>query len=195
MNCKFKDTIYSRMILFPIFLSAFIFCSCNEKSGSVIPFKENSSFNYINEAPREETEIVSVKVLTYEKGNGFDYVKLSSNPYFGKKDEEIFLKFSTESGKFFSDAGGKENLLLPESKNLKKGYAWKYGEWNAVVTSESETVITEKQTFANCLRIDYRLSITFNTEIWIKPGVGIVRFASYRTNPPSMNPTYYVLNN
>jgi len=77
---------------------------------------------------------------------------------------------------------------------LKKGYTWNYTEWDAVISSENEIVKTRKQVFENCLRIDYRLSMTLNAEIWIKPGVGIVRFSAYRTNPPSLSPTYYVLN-
>jgi hypothetical protein len=171
----------------------FLFASCNEKSGGVFPLKENSSFNYINEAPRNETELIQIKVLSYKKENDYDYGKLSSNPYFGKKDEAISLKVNNETGEIFTDDGGKENLLIPEAKNLIKGYSWKYGEWNATVSSAIETVKTESQIFKDCIRIDYRLSITFNTELWIKPGIGIIKFAAYRTNPPSMSHTYYVL--
>lgn len=155
--------------------------------------KENSSFNYINEAPRIETELISVKVLSYEKVNGYDYIKLSSNPYFGKKEEQLYLKINNETGEIFADEGGKGNLLIPETKLLIKGYSWDYGEWKAVVNSAIETVKTEKQIFKDCIRIDYRLSITFNSELWIKPGIGIVKFAAYRTNPPSTSRTNYVL--
>ncbi len=169
--------------------------SCDEKSGSVLPLKENSSFNYINEAPRDETELVIVKITSVKKENNLTYAKLSSNPFFGKKDSELNIVVNENTGEIKTNENGVDGILLPESKDLRKGYSWEYNGYNAVVTSANETVKAEKQTFENCLRIDYRLSITFNSEIWIKPGVGIVKFAAYRTNPPSMSHTYYIWDN
>jgi len=181
--------------IFLLIISVLLFSSCNEKSNSLLPFKEGESINYINEAPRTEMEIVSVKVLSVQEGKeNVQYVNLSSNPFFGEKDKQLFLKIDIATGKIVSDAGGTENLLLPDTKLLKKGYAWMYGEWNALVDSETETVATEKNTYNNCLKIYYNLSITAVAEVWIKPGVGIVKFGSYRTNPPSMTRTFYVLN-
>lgn len=172
----------------------FIFASCNGKSGSVLPLKENSSFNYINEAPRDETEIINIKITSVKKDGKLTYAKLSSNPFFGKKDSELIIQVNENTGEIKTNENGADAVFLPEAKNLQKGYSWDYNGYNAVITSENETVEAEKQTFENCLRIDYRLSITFNSEIWIKPGVGIVKFAAYRTNPPSMSHTYYVWN-
>lgn len=180
------------MLKLYIFFLTFLFISCNEKSGGVFPLKENSSFNYINEAPRTESELVSVKVQSVRKEGGYTYAVLSSNPFFGKKDSEMNLKVDESTGAVYTIENGSEALLIP-GKNLIKGYAWQYGEWNAVISSAIETVKTEKQIFNDCLKIDYRLSITFNTEIWVKPGIGIIKYASYRTNPPSMSHTYYVL--
>lgn len=170
---------------------AFLFISCNEKSGGVFPLKENSSFNYINESPRTETELVTVKINSVRKEGNFTYAVLSSNPFFGKKDSELNLKVDESTGTVYTIENGTEALLIP-GKNLIKGYSWLYGDWNAVISSAIETVKTEKQIFTDCIRIDYRLSITFNTEIWVKPGTGIIKFAAYRTNPPSMSHTYYV---
>lgn len=175
-----------------ILLLAFLFTSCNEKSGGVLPLKENSSFNYINEAPRTETELTSVKVSSVKKEGNFTYAVLSSNPFFGKNDSPMNLKVDESTGAVYTIENGAEALLIP-GKNLIKGYSWNYGEWKAVINTVIETVKTEKQIFNDCIRIDYRLSITFNTEIWVKPGVGIIKYAAYRTNPPSMNRTYYVL--
>ncbi|MBS1492633.1 MAG: hypothetical protein JST55_03945 [Bacteroidetes bacterium] len=180
------------MVRLYIFILAILFISCNEKSGGVFPLKENSSFNYINEAPRTETELVSVKVNSVRKEGSYTYATLSSNPFFGKKDSEMSLKVDESTGAVYTIDNGAENLLIP-GKNLIKGYSWLYGDWNAVIGSAIETVKTEKQIFNDCIRIDYRLSITFNTEIWVKPGIGIVKYAAYRTNPPSMSHTYYVL--
>lgn len=178
-----------------LFLFSFLFSSCDEKSGSILPLKENSYFKYINEAPRTETELISIKISSVKKENNLTYAKLSSNPFFGKKDSELNLEVNESTGEVYTIENGVKAMLLPESKDLRKGYSWEYNGYNAVVSSVNETVKAEKQTFENCLRIDYRLSMTFNTEIWIKPGVGIVRFAAYRTNPPSLSQTYYVWNN
>lgn len=179
------------MIKIYIFFLAILFTSCNEKSGGAFPLKENSSFNYINEAPRTETELVSIKVSSVRKDGNYTFAVLSSNPFFGKKDSELNLKVDESTGAVYTVDNGTEALLIP-GKNLIKGYSWEYGEWKAVIASAIETVKTEKQIFNDCIRIDYRLSITFNTEIWLKPGIGIVKFAAYRTNPPSMSHTYYV---
>jgi len=169
---------------------------CNKKSDNLIPLKENEVIEYINEAPRTETDLADVKVLSIQEGkDDFTYVNLSSNPFFDMRDKQLFLKVDTKSGKIFSDAGGKEDLLIPEKKNLKKDFSWNYGEWNAVIDSETETVVTEKNTYTNCLKIYYNLSVTMVAEVWIKPKIGIVKFGAYRTNPPSLTRTYYVLKN
>ncbi len=182
-------------LLISIFLFTFLCTSCNDKSGSIFSLKENSSFTYINEPPRTETELISVKVISYKKENDYDYAELSSNPYFGRRDEKLFLKIDMKTEKVLTYNEGKESMLLPPSKDLKTGYSWEYNGYDAVITSLNETVKTEKQIFENCLRIDYRLAGTFISEIWIKPGVGIVRFAAFRTNPPVLSPPYYVWNN
>lgn len=157
-----------------------------------MPLQDNTSFNYINASPRNETVIKNIKVSGVKKENGFTYAKLSSNPFFGKDDIELNLKVNEKTGEIFSIENGKDEMLLPEGKDLRKGYSWEYNGYNAVVTSTGEKVAAEKQIFDDCIRVDYRLSITFNSEIWLKPGVGIVKFAAYRTNPPSMSQTYYV---
>lgn len=175
-----------------ILLFTILFASCNEKSGGVIRLQDNTSFNYINASPRDETVIKNIKVSGVKKENSFVYAKLSSNPFFGKDDVELNLKVNEKTGEVFTLENGREEMLLPGGKDLRKGYSWEYNGYNAVVTATSEKVAGEKQTFEDCIRVDYRLSITFNSEVWLKPGVGIVKFAAYRTNPPSLIQTYYV---
>jgi hypothetical protein len=183
--------LYKSLIL----LFAILFASCNEKSGGVIPLQDNTSFNYINASPRDETVTKIVKVSGVKKENGFTYAKLSGNPFFGKDDAALNIKVNEKTGEVFTIENGKDEMLLPEGKDLRKGYSWEYNGYNAVVSAMGEKVAAEKQTFEDCIRVDYRLSITFNSEVWLKPGVGIVKFAAYRTNPPSMSQTYYVWDN
>lgn len=184
-----------RITIFHSIFFLILFVSCNEKGSSVFTLKENEVITYINEAPRDETEIISIKISSVKTEGNFTHAKLSSNPFFGKKDSELNVKIDERTGEVYTIENGSEALLFPGAKDLRKGYSWEYNGYNAVITSTGEKVKGESQNFENCIRIDYRLSITFNSEIWLKPGVGIVRFAAYRTNPPSLSHTYYVWKN
>lgn len=158
------------------------------------PLAEGNKWEYVNEGPREETEIYKVEVKNM-KSDGKDYlIELSSFPFFSKKEESTKLRIKG-NGEIYVIVGSNEELCFPSADNMKNGFSWKYGEWNGSVNNWKDSVKTEYGVFDDCLYLNYSISITFSAEIWIVKDIGIVKWAYVRTNPPTLKPTYYVLRN
>jgi hypothetical protein len=199
-------SIFSTWIGF-IFLAVSVFqCSSsnkvsNKKSAEYNPYfpaTEGNFWEYINEAPREETELWKVEVRG-QKSEGNDKIyAFSSFPFFSKTEEEKPIRMKEDGSVYMSTYADVINWtewkILPEISNLKKDYTWNFGIWNGYVASTSETVKAENQTFTDCIKINYAASITFSAEIWLAKNTGIVKWGYFRTNPPTLTFTYYVLN-
>jgi hypothetical protein len=175
--------------------------SCNSSSDTkrfpnsnpYFPVSEGNNWEYINEAPREESEIYTVTMQNIKEDNGTLYVDLSSFPFFSKENKKITISISKD-GKIctepFSDS---LNTFIPASKILQNGYTWNYGQWSASVNFLNDTIKTENATYVNCMFLNFAISITFSAEIWLAKDIGIVKWGFNRTNPPTLRPIYYVL--
>src|SRR4029434_2425629 len=95
----FKIRITGFIILFSCFLTAFECSSTYTKKGNTkknetdlnynpyFPLKDGNYWEYINEAPRNESEFFTVKALDIRKTEDGIIVKLSSFPYFTKESD------------------------------------------------------------------------------------------------------------
>jgi hypothetical protein len=169
----------------------------NEKAAgknSYFPIAENMNWKYINEAPREETELYNINVVSVKSEGGSLLAEMDAFPFFTKTNEKTNLRISKSGEVFVKDGSGKENMFLPDESKLVKGYVWTFGDWSAYVTDSLETVKTEKGTYEDCLQVGFaRGGITFAAQLWFAKDVGIVKWSNYRTNPPVRVITYYVL--
>ncbi len=199
-NSKCKITIQNlKWIVCILAFSGFVIqCGSSKKDGTnklsdynpYFPAAEGNYWKYINEAPREETELWKDEVRSM-KSEGSDRIYVfSSFPFFSKEEKQTEIRIKESGSVNLNDT----NKIIPEVSNLKKDYTWSFGMWNGYVISTSETVKAENQTFTDCIHINYALSITFSAEIWLSKDNGIVKWGYFRTNPPSLTFTYYVLN-
>ena len=197
-----------RILILPlafIILSSFASLGCkssdglsnkknNAGSNPYFPVKDNSKWQYINEGPRDETELFSVNIKSV-KEDGSDIIAVfDSFPFFMKQNEQTTLRIKSNGEVYILDKDLKENLFLPEPSKYQPNYTWQYGEWTAYIAQTDETVVTEKGTYEHCLSIGFSLGgITYSSVMWLSKDTGIVKWSSNRTNPPTLKPIYYVL--
>jgi hypothetical protein len=158
------------------------------------PVQEGFYREYITEAPREETEKYKAEVNTIKDTDDGITSEFKSFPYFSKKEEAKTIKIYKD-GSVTMYENGKENKFIPATDSMKVGYIWDFDIWRGYIVGFNETIKTDAGSFENCLHISYSASITFQVELWLAKGVGIVKWASYRTNPPTPFITYYILKN
>lgn len=162
---------------------------------SYFPVQAGNKWEYINEAPREDTELVKIKVDDVKFADNVITAELSSFPFFSMSRELTTLKVNS-SGEIFvlNNKSNKEELFMPSPSDFKKGHTWRFGEWTGVIGSTNETIKTENGTFDKCIFLNFSIYYTFSAEIWIAKDKGIVKWGYNRTNPPTLKPKYYVLN-
>lgn len=180
-----------------IILLAFISLSCSsskqqgENSSEYIPFAAGNTWEYSIEGT--DSISYSVKVLNIKKQDGVINADFNYFPFFFLSEDKKIVRSNSNGEIIMLNAEGLNTNFFPSSENLKKGYTWSAGGWQARVTGTDETVIAAEKTFEKCIHLSYSLSITFNAEMWIAPGTGIVKWGFHRTNPPSLKFEYYVL--
>ncbi len=157
------------------------------------PLKEGNKWVYINEAPRDETEIFTVQAKEVNKIESGIQLKISSFPYLTKDNEERSLTVKTNGEIEINDYMGTSGVFIPSSDNFKNGYKWSFGIFNGYINSDNQTVVTEDGTYADCYYVMMTDGFTFSFEMWFKKDVGIVKWGANRTNPPQFKATYYVL--
>jgi hypothetical protein len=169
--------------------------SVTKENNDYFPLHAGNKWEYINEAPREETELYNVEV-NQVKYEGKDMVaELSSFPFFTKSQEKTILRVKPDGEIFvLNNKSSKEELFMPSPSSFSKGYTWQFGEWKGFIGSTNDTVKTESGTFDNCIFLNFSIYYTFSAEIWIAKDKGIVKWGYNRTNPPTLKPQYYVLN-
>lgn len=183
-----------------VILFSFILYSCNSSSDTkkinnanpYFPVGEGNTWEYINEAPRDESEIFKVTMQNFKEDNGTVYVELSSFPFFSKENKKVTLAI-TKEGKVSTEPYDSSSVFIPKTRDIINGYQWNYGQWSASVNFLNDTIKTENGTYTNCMFLNFAISITFSAEIWLAKDVGIVKWGYNRTNPPTLRPIYYVL--
>jgi hypothetical protein len=208
MLSKFKIFTY---LLIAFVVGTSLFFSCNSSSNkdkgvseiklsagspnAYFPINSGNKWQYINEAPREESVLYDVNIEAIKTEGKDLIIELSSFPFFTNNSEKTKLVFK-ENGQIYSiNKDGKEELFLESDKNLKQSNKWQYGQWEAYVGSTTMEAKTEKDTYKNCIYISFSQFFTFAAEVWLVKDVGIVKWGYNRTNPPTFKPQYYVLNN
>jgi hypothetical protein len=197
--------IHVSLIIFAVIFSY----SCNsssskkeakEKSNAenfnlYFPAAEGNKWEYVNEAPREETELFKVEI-TGMKYDGKDQIlEFNSFPFFSKNEEKTSLRIKPGGEVYLiNTSSGKEELFMPEPSKFKKGYNWQFGMWAGAIASTDDTVKAETGTYYNCVLLNFSIYYTFAAEVWVAKDEGIVKWGYFRTNPPVLNPNFYVLN-
>jgi hypothetical protein len=198
---------------FAALISTSLFFSCNSsknieqqkkgpdsKSGTIkgssyFPVSGTGKWQYINEAPRDESVLFNVDVESVKPSDDDIIAGLSSFPFFSGLSEKTTLIFKKDGQVYSISKDGKEELFLESDSKLKQGNTWEYGQWKAIVGNTNEKIVTENGTYENCIFINYSIYFTFSAELWLAKDVGIVKWGYNRTNPPTLKPNYYVLKN
>lgn len=202
----FNIKIVTILIIFSCVITAF---ECNssdtKKTGrinnnetdlnfnSYFPLREGNFWKYINEAPRDESEIFIVKASDFKKLDNGIQVKLSSFPYITKESDPKSVTVKANGEIEIQDYMSASGVIIPSPENFKKGYKWVFGVFGGYVNGDAETVKTEAGDFDNCYYVMMTDGFTFSFEFWYKKDVGIVRWGPNRTNPPAIKTVYYVL--
>jgi hypothetical protein len=169
--------------------------SSGENFNQYFPVAEGNKWEYINQAPREETEQFKVEITGVKYDGKDQIVEFNSFPFFSKKDEKTNLKIKPDGEIYLMNtSSGKEELFIPETSKFKKEYSWQFGEWTGIIGGTNDTVKTETGTYYNCIFLNFSIFYTFAAEVWVAKDKGIVKWGYFRTNPPTLNPQYYVLN-
>jgi len=157
------------------------------------PLKEGNKWVYVNEAPREETEQYIISISDVKKTEQSLQMKASSFPFLTKENTEqtitVNSKNEVELINYFSATG----VFVPSPENMTKGYSWSFGIFRGYVNETGLKVTAETETFDDCIYVLMTDGFTFSFEMWYKKDIGIVKWGSNRTNPPTLNPVYFVL--
>jgi hypothetical protein len=182
-------------------------CTATEKNGEgkqlknsvalfnnvYFPVSLGYRWSYIIEKTGGEKNNYDVEVIKLVNADSESKIFLNSFPYFWLKEDEKILTIKDSGDIYFIDENDNKVLLIPKVSDIKEGYNWKMGEWNASIVSTNEKVTTKNLIYENCVHINYTISISFNSELWLAKDRGIVKWGFNRTNPPTLNFSYYVL--
>ena len=157
------------------------------------PVSVGNHWHYSIEKPGEEKDKYDVEITDQEKAGDEDKVEFNSFPFFWLKEEKTTLIVKESGDVYIIDENKNESLLIPRDSDIREGFNWKMGEWNASIVSTHEKVKTMNVDYEDCVHINYTISISFNSELWLSKNTGIVKWGFNRTNPPSLNFTYYTL--
>lgn len=158
-----------------------------------LPVSVGNQWHYSIEKPGEEKDDYDVKITSQEKAGKEIKVVFDTFPFFWLKEEKTTLIVKDSGDVYIIDENKNESLLIPRESDIRDGFNWKMGEWNASIISTNEKVKTMNVEYEDCVHINYTISISFNSEIWLSKNTGIVKWGFNRTNPPSLNFTYYLL--
>lgn len=187
----------AQYILIIIFALQALGCSQSKNetgtSKEYIPLSEGNTWEYIKEGT--DSLAYRVEVLSVKKEGSDIIAEFNMLPYFYLNSSKQTLRVKPD-GEMIMSAGESESInFFPSEKNLKKDYTWSAGGWHAVIAGTNQSVSAGGRQYSNCVHINYTLSITFNAEIWVSPGAGIVKWGFNRTNPPSVKFDYYTAKN
>ncbi len=165
----------------------------DDNSNPYFPLKEGNKWVYINEAPREETELFTVQAKDVKKVDGGIQLKVSSFPYLTKDNEERSLTVKANGEIEINNYMGSSGVFIPKPEDFVIGYKWSFGVFRGSVQGNSDPAVTEDGVYPECYYVVMTDGFTFSFEFWFKKDVGIVKWGANRTNPPQLKATYYVL--
>ena len=191
----------------PLFVFTSLDCSTTDKKSDdkqlndsnvffhneFFPVSVGNQWYYSIENPGEEKDKYDVEITDQEKAGDEDKVEFNSFPFFWLKEEKTTLIVKESGDVYIIDENKNESLLIPRDSDIREGFNWKMGEWNASIINTHEKIKTMNVVYEDCIHINYTISISFNSELWLSKNTGIVKWGFNRTNPPSLNFTYYLL--
>ncbi len=157
------------------------------------PIKDGNTWKYVNEGDRDETELYVVKTTDLKKVDGGIQLKVSTFPYLTKDNMNRTLIVKSNGAIEINDYMGNSGVIIPAAADFAKGYSWNFGVFKGYINSDNDTAVTEDGTYTGCYYVLITDGFTFNFEMWFKEGIGIVKWGSNRTNPPTLKAQYYVL--
>lgn len=167
--------------------------SGNSAYNSYFPVKDGNTWTYINEGPRDETELFTVKATDIRKVDGGIQANLSCFPYLTKDNESRSITVKDNGDIEINNYMGTSGVFFPSVNNFSKGHTWSFGIFNAKINSCTESVKTEDGDYTDCCYVMMTDGFTFSFEMWFKKDIGIVKWGANRTNPPTLKAVYYVL--
>lgn len=158
-------------------------CSSVKVNSSGIFSGAGNKWTYIYDNESKPHTLI-VEVLKHETGQ----LILSDFPYLCLNSESRVL--------YYTDGSHIVNNIkfYPPYNNIKKDHMWESGGYNFSIVNTNENIIIGDKLYSDCIHISFSNSITYAGEMWIKDGVGIVKWSFIRTNPPSTEVGYYLLN-
>ncbi len=169
-------------------------CSCNSSNTNnpesvYIPFDKGNRWSYKYDPElNPKNSSFAIKNMSGRKTAEFDQF-----PCLGFFDNAAIVVMS-DNGSYILDYPEAQDFeFIPPADKVKDGYQWTSGEWICNIRGINEVLTINGKTYNDCLHIEFSSSITFWGEMWIKKGVGIVKWAFNRTNPPTTELGYYEL--
>ena len=160
--------------------------------GGLLPLTKGSSWEYDYDVELNPKS-TAFKVTDVETASGKTSATFDSFPCLGMWDTKTVI-IGKSDGSYLLDYPEAENLMfIPPANKIKTGYQWKSSEWNLTITGDKEDVTVSGKTYKDCVHITFSASITFWGEMWLKEGVGIVKWQFLRTNPPTTELGHYLL--
>ncbi len=168
--------------------------STSKNSKSLFPLSVGNKWEYFNESPKIKSVPITVEVLS-QKDNEFI---LSAFPFFPGFDDPVReTKITIDTGGVLKITlfDGSKTTFLPDTTYLDITKNWNCGVFVGYVSELKDSVKTEAGKFSGGYYIMFTEGFTFSIEMWLIPGVGIVRWGVNRTNPPTpiANYKYYAL--
>jgi hypothetical protein len=167
--------------------------STGDNVNAYFPLSDGNSWEYVNEGPRNETELFDVNVTNLKIIDGGIQIEMSCFPYLTLDNGSRTLIVKQDRSIEISDYAGNSGIIVPAQDNFKDVYEWKFGELTGRMSRFSDTVKTEAGNFARCFYVILTDGFTFSYEMWFKKRIGVVKWGANRTNPPVLKPVYYIL--
>lgn len=185
-----KSAYLMKRINLILILSSAILISCNSAevnnpSSSLLPIVKNKEWNYKYE---KSDSSISVRITNVNNTSSGTKGQFEAFPFFGDFGKEVIEK---NDNSYFLEA--QSFMFIPPGDKVKSDYKWESGEWKCTIVSDKQDVNISGKVYKDCVHIRYSLSITFSAEMWLKRGVGIVKWSFIRTNPPSPEFGYFLL--
>lgn len=172
------------LILIPVFFYSCSTTSINISNDEFIPISVKNKWIYKYDHELNPKNL-SFQINEVKSSNGSKQVTFDNFPCLGLYDSKAIIIKNTDGSYKLDYPEAVDFIFIPPQDKIETGYRWTSGEWNCSILGINESLVIDGKTYTDCLHITFSSSITFWGEMWIKKGVGIVKWAFNRTNPPT----------
>ena len=104
------------------------------------PLKDGNTWKYVNEGPRDETELYLVKATEVKKVEGGIQMKVSTFPYLTKDNVNRSITIKTNSSIEINDYMGSSGVIIPAEEDSKTVYKWTVGIFRGYINIDNDNI-------------------------------------------------------